>query len=383
MAMDTEADSFYAYFQKLCLVQLSFAGRHALVDPLALSRAGLDPLVELLEDPSVTKVFHGADYDVRVLHRDLGARVRGLEDTQVAAQLLGEPRTGLAAMLLKELGVVVAKEHQRADFRRRPLPETLRRYAATDTAHLLALAEILRRRLSEMGRVGWWLEECRFLEGVEWSSPSTPAAPHERIPGAGKLAGVARDRLVALAQWRERVAAELDVAPFRVVRNETLLQLAREGAASLAELAGRAGVGKALARRFGKELLAILATPPPAPPRAPAPPRRVDRERERRTAQLRAVRDQVASQLGIDGSLLAPRAALEALVDGRVADREGLHRCLGREWRTAVLAPHLLPVLASFSAAPDGEHAPPSWRGGVARALPLPGARPDRCCTHP
>lgn len=358
VAVDTEANSFHSYFHTLCLVQLSFGGRHVLVDPLAIGREGMAPFAALCADPDVVKVAHGADYDLRILDRDLGVRIRNLEDTQLAAQLLGEPQTGLAAMLHKEIGVELAKEHQRADFGRRPLPGELRRYAAADTAYLEVLATLLQRRLAALGRVAWWREECQHLEQVRWGTDGPARAPFERIPGAGKLRGGARDRLVALAAWRETKAAEADVPPFRILRNEVLLQLAVDPPADGGALAARAGIGRGVARRFAGEILALLASPPPAP-QHPQPARRsVDRERERRIGLLRAVRDTVAGQLGIGTGLLAPRAALEALVDGAVTDLEGVRRCLGREWRTVVLGPHVLPVLAQLRHAASHDHAP-------------------------
>ncbi len=389
VAVDTEADSFHSYFHKLCLVQLSFDGRDVLVDPVTIGREGMEPFVRLCGDPRVVKVMHGADYDLRVLHRDLGVRMQGLRDSQRAAELLGEPRTGLAALLAKELGVMVDKEHQRAaellgeprtglaallakelgvmvdkehqraDFGTRPLPVELRRYAAGDTAHLCALLDILQGRLEALGRVSWWLEECRLLETVEWRAAQETVAPFERIPGAGKLRGARRDRLAALAAWREQLSAAKDVPPFRIMHNDTLLRLAEDPPETLEALAARKGVGQALVRRFGHEILALLAAPPPAPARPPRSPRVVDRERERRVAMVKAIRDTVAAELGIAAALLAPRAVVEAIVDEKVVDVQGLRACLGREWRTEVLAPRLVALLGLLHGAEGGSRAAP------------------------
>ena len=131
----------------------------------------------MLADPGVEKVLHGADYDLRVLDRDLGARVVRLRDTQVAAQLLGEAQTGLAALVGREAEVVLDKRHQRADWGRRPLTHELLAYAAADTAYL----ELLRRRLSErlaaLGRLAWWEEECVALEAIRWEPPAPTLSP--------------------------------------------------------------------------------------------------------------------------------------------------------------------------------------------------------------
>jgi ribonuclease D len=353
VAVDTESDSLHSYFHKVCLIQLSFDAHHAVLDPLALTREDLQPFVALLADSSVEKLLHGADYDLRVLDRDLGARVVHLRDTQVAAQLLGEPQTGLAALVEREAGVTLDKKFQRADWGQRPLDRELLAYAAGDTAYLGVLRERLGERLVALGRPEWWEEECRALERVRWETPPAEPLAFERIKGARRLVGEARDRLAALHEWRERMAAAADVPPFKVVHAEALLALAAESPADLAALAAVHGIGRSTVRRFGAEILRVIAHPAPAPAREPRAPRVVDREREARIRQVRAVRDSKAKELAIDPGVLAPRAALEMVVDRRPRNEDELFACLGRHWRAAVMTPALLPEVAR-------------WKGGTA-----------------
>jgi ribonuclease D len=354
VAIDTEADSLHSYFHKVCLIQLSFDGTHALIDPLAVGRAGLAPVAALLADAGVTKLFHGADYDLRVLDRDLGARTVNVRDTQIAAQLLGLPQTGLAPLLAAELGVVLDKGHQRADWGQRPLPPELVAYAAADTAHLEALEARLARRLAELGRLAWWEEECAALEAIRWEPPVADELAFERVKGARQLRGAARDRIAALHRWREERAAAADTPPFRILRGEAMIALASEPPADLAALAKVPGVGPGAARRIGAEVLRVLAAPPAAPERVPRARPDVDREREARVKELRGVRDAAAAALSLDAGVLAPRAALEAVVDRRPADLDALAACLGRRWRAAALAPHLLPAVAAWPAGGAG-----------------------------
>src|SRR5207249_4066171 len=119
---------------RIFLVQLATRARTAIVDPLVLP--DLSPVGALLADPGVEKVFHDADYDLRILDRDYGFRAVRVFDTRIAAQLAGEPAVGLAALLEKYLGVKLAKEHQKADWSRRPLPPAMLEYAAADTQPL-------------------------------------------------------------------------------------------------------------------------------------------------------------------------------------------------------------------------------------------------------
>ena len=359
VGVDTEADSFHSYFHKLCLIQLSFGGEHALIDPLALGRDELRPFADLLADPRVEKVLHGADYDLRVLQRDLGARVTRLADTQVAAQLLGEPQTGLAALVAKELGIELDKRYQRADWGERPLPPEYLAYAAGDTAYLEPLRARLAERLAALGRTAWWREECAALESVEWEPPQPDPLAFERIKGAGRLGGGARDRLAALHAWRERTAAGLDVPPFRVLAAESLLALAQKPPADLAQLASTPGIGSSTVRRHGRDLLRTLADPPAAPPRGERRRFAPDKVKEKRVRQARDARDAVAKELGLEPGVLGPRVALELIADRMPESEAALGQCLARHWRATVLAPGLLPVIASWREGSGGDGAEP------------------------
>ncbi|MFZ5785641.1 MAG: ribonuclease D [Acidobacteriota bacterium] len=350
VAVDTEADSMHSYFHKLCLVQLAAGESHALVDPLALGREGMTPLVALLGDASVTKVMHGADYDLRVLDRDLGARVVGVRDTQIAAQLLGERQTSLAALVEKELGVTLDKRFQTADWGQRPLPPELLAYASGDTAFLQALAEKLAARLGELGRFAWWEEECEALRAIRWEQPEPDPRAFERLKGAKALRGAARDRVAALHAWREATAAALDVPPFKVLGREPILAMSSDPPADQDALAKVAGIGRSVPRRYGTELLALLASPPAAPEREPRGKFVPDKVREERIRQLRTRRDEVAAALGLDPGVLAPKWVLEAVADRRPSGVAEIERCLERRWRAGTLAQPLLGVVAGWDA---------------------------------
>lgn len=348
VAVDLESNGFHVYRARLCLVQISDGTQGWLVDTLALDRPALRPLGELLEDAGIEKVMHGADYDLRMLDRELGVRVRGLRDTQSAAQLCGVTAFGLASLLEAELGVTLDKRFQRADFGLRPMSPELAAYAAADVMHLLELEGRLRRRLSELGREEWWLEECAALEEVRWEETPPDPLAFARMRGASALRGAARDRLAALWAWREARAAAEDVPPFRVMQPETLLRLAEQPPADLAALAAFRGVGRGVARRHGQEMLGLVTTPPAAPERRPAQPFVRDREAEDRIKQLRVLRDEVAAGLAVDPAIVAPRAVLEAVAEVLPVTREELAGCAGRRWRAHVLAPAVLPVCRAW-----------------------------------
>ena len=216
-AMDTEAAGFHRYRDRLCLVQLAAGGRAVLVD--ALAPLDWTPLAEPLADPAREIILHGADYDLRLLRRDAGLRVRGLFDTQVAAMLLGERELGLQALVGKYLGRTLTKKFQRADWAHRPLPPAMLAYAVEDVAVLEPLRDRLATELRARGRWAWAEEEFRAREEVEPARDGTDPDAYLRLKGAGALAPAALAILRPLYAWRERVAAARDQPPFRVLAN--------------------------------------------------------------------------------------------------------------------------------------------------------------------
>src|SRR5256886_11790753 len=251
---DTEAASFHRYRDRIFLVQLSSRdGRTAIIDPLALPN--LAPVGALLADSAVEKVFHDADYDLRILDRDYGFRGARIFDTRVAAQLAGEPAVGLAALLEKYLGVKLVKEHQKADWSRRPLPPAMLEYAAADTQYLPVLRDALRERLTQLGRLPWAEEEFARLESLRWTGTPDGGDAFLRVKGARALPPRALAALRELYRWRETLAAQQDTATFRIIGNDALLALAKALPRSPPDLAQIPQLPATLARRHGTALL--------------------------------------------------------------------------------------------------------------------------------
>jgi len=349
LALDTEADSMHSYFHKVCLIQVTADGRHMVIDPLKLEADDLQPLWRMVADPAFPVLMHGSDYDFRVLDRDYGARIHGLQDTQIMALLLGEEKTGLAALLEKEMDIRLDKRHQRADWGRRPLTRSQVAYAAADTAYLGELVKVLRARLEDLGRWSWAVEEFQSLELVRYSPPESDPVAFERIKGARALRGEARDRLFTLHGWRDQMARALDVPPFKVLGNRQLLLLSENPPGDLVALGEVEGLGPRAVRRWGNDLLQAVGHPRGAPERVrlQRPPNPTP-EVGRRLKNLMAARDAKAKELGLQEGLVCSRSLTDAVAlrqprCSRVADLEesGL-----RGWRLDVLGVDFLKALA-------------------------------------
>jgi len=349
IALDTEADSMHSYFHKVCLIQVSANGHHLVIDPLSLESCDLQPLWEVVSDPAVTVLMHGADYDIRILDRDYGARIAGLQDTQIMAQLLGEKKTGLAALLEKELGVLLDKKYQRADWGRRPLNGAQLAYAAADTAHLVDLVKRLRGRLETLGRWEWAEQDFRKLESVRHSTADPDPLVFERIKGGRSLRGKARDRLFSLQQWRDQKARSRDIPPFKVLGNKPLLAMAEAPPSDLEKLEEVEGVGPRAVRRWGHDLLRLMVRPRKAPARIRPPrPLTPDASERKRLKRMLAARDVKAKELGIQAGLICSRGVAEgvALCKPPCTTVQDLARAGLEGWRLQVIGEVFLKAIA-------------------------------------
>ena len=352
VAVDTEAASFHRYRDRIYLVQLSSLTQTALIDPLAI--ANLGPVGTLLSDPQVEKVFHDADYDLRVLDRDYGFRAVRLFDTRIAAQLSGEPAIGLAALLEKYAGVKLDKEHQKADWSLRPLTPPMLAYAAADTQYLLALRDALEQRLRELGRLAWAAEEFKQLESLRWTGVTAGGDDTDgylRLKGSKALNPRSLAALREVHRWRETVAERDDKAPFRILGNDSLLAVSRALPTTRADLVPIKELPASLARRHGDALIdavarakALSESELPRLERHPRPQK--DPGFDMRMEKLKATRNRVATELGLEPGVLCGRTTLEAVARARPVDRAALDQIPElRRWQIDALGEALLEAL--------------------------------------
>jgi ribonuclease D len=320
VAFDTEADSFYHYFDKTCLVQVATRDHAWLVDPLALGGpANLAPLGPVFASPNVRVLFHAAEYDIFILKRDCGFSFSNLFDTMVSAQLLGYPAVGLAALIEHHFGVNLPKDEQRSDWSRRPLREKQLQYAVSDVLYLIPLAEAIEKELEAKGRLGWAKDEFDALTQRSWPEREFDAVGYLRIKGSRSLEPVPLAILRELFLVRDARAREIDRPPFKVLANRTLLELAKVQPHNKEELGRVKGISELILRRMGSNLLDAvkrgIKNPHGPIPKSQGPPtrRRMDKRTERRLATLKAWRGPRAKELGLDPGVLCPNASLEAI----------------------------------------------------------------------
>ncbi len=327
IAVDTEADSLHCYFEKLCPIQISVAGVDFLVDPLA--GFSLESLFAAWQDKEL--IFHGADYDLRLLRRVGYAGPSRIFDTMIAARLSGRTEFSLAALIEKHFGLKLAKASQKANWATRPLPPQMLDYAVKDTHFLHQLADIFTAELNELGRWEWFQQCCERAIRVTEVSKERDLDEVWRIPGSGLLRGRTAAILRELWRWRDEEARAADRPAFHVLHNEQLI-FAANRADQGAPVEFHHLRGSRL-RRFSEAVDRALAMPAADYPvfvRTVRP--RASKEEEAQVRVLKQKRDSVAAELNLDPSLIAPKATLERIVANA---EDGLGKLL--PWQRSLL----------------------------------------------
>jgi ribonuclease D len=278
VAVDTEFMRERTFWPILCLVQIAGPEEAVAVDALA---PGIDlaPLIALMEDPSILKVFHAARQDIEIFFNLSGTVPAPLFDTQIAAMVCGFGDAASYETLVAKLAQASLDKSSRfTDWSHRPLTERQIHYALADVLHLRTVYERLQQRLASNGRATWFAEEMAGL-----SDPATyRSEPHDawrRFRLRGRVDARFFGVLCELAAWRETAAQQRNLPRGRIMRDEAVLEIAAHAPKTIDALARTRSLGKGVAEgKLGSEILDAVRrglaeakglTPPS---RAEAPP---------------------------------------------------------------------------------------------------------------
>jgi ribonuclease D len=316
IGVDTEANSFFVYRERTCLVQVSSGDADFILDPQAVDLA---PFMELLAEPRVEKIFHASEFDVLSLKRDYGVAIRNLFDTSIAAKAVGRKKLGLAGLVEEILGVALVKDEQRSDWGRRPLSPQQVQYAYADTRHLIDIAQVLKREVEAAGLAEEVAVDCERVLAKEPRPREYDPESFERHSRARKLDPASRRVLRQLYLAREERAAGIDKPPFRVVGDDVLAEMAARKATTREQLRGIVGLTPPVLARHGDLLLetvraALAMEPLPMPRRAPGA---FDPAEEERYEKLREWRRKLAEARKVEVEVIAGNAVLRAIAKVR------------------------------------------------------------------
>jgi len=327
IALDTESDSLFRYYPKVCLIQITSGGDPRapgsdqvvdyLLDPLRLQ--DIHALELVLADPAIEKIMHAAENDILTLQRSFDFTIKNVFDTQLAARILGWKRLGLAAILEEQFGVVSDKRMQRTDWGKRPLTPQQIAYAQMDTHYLPTLRAILAAELDKRARWEEAQESFTRFDAIR----HTEYEDHERsfwnMKGVRDLPREALGLLAALWSWRESEAQRKDRPPFKIANDEVLVRLALAKPSTEGELRAMGGLSSQQIDMWAKDILRAVAAgqhqqPPPPPQPTHRPEYELDNAAVQRFEQLRKWRTQVAETREVTPDVIFTNDTLLSIV---------------------------------------------------------------------
>lgn len=328
VAVDTEFMRDATYWPKLCLVQVAGPEDEAIIDPLA-PEIDLGPLLELLADTGVEKVFHAARQDIEIFYHMAQVIPEPLFDTQVAAMVCGFGDSISYENLVRTLARArVDKTSRFTDWSRRPLSERQLAYALSDVTHLRPVYEALRQRIEENGRWSWVAEEIAALQDPE-TYELRPVDAWQRFRSRNtnpRFLAVLKE----VAAWREQQAQQRNQPRGRILKDDALMEVATNAPASGEDMERLRGVPRGFSRsRAGQELLGVIARARNLPKdQLPEAPRRPEPRQSNNTAtvdllkvllKMKSETNQVAQRL------IASAADLERIANEDEPDVPALH----------------------------------------------------------
>ena len=332
VAVDTESNSLFAYQEQVCLIQFSIPSDDYMVDPIALP--DLSALGKIFANPKIEKIFHAAEYDLICLKRDFEFQINTVFDTMQAARILGRTNVGLAAMLESEFGIIIEKKYQRANWGERPLSPAMLAYARLDSRYLIDLRDRLHAELVEKGLLDLALEDFRRVTQVDPGATELEPPVYWRINGNQALTPEQNGVLQSLLDYRDHQARRVDLPPFKVLSNQTLLQIAEELPLTWDALADIPSLSARQRERHAIGLLAAVKNgllTPPLP--KPANHRRSDAVIDR-LELLRDWRKETARKLEVESDVVLPRDVMEDIAIKGAATRNDLRRLMENiPWR--------------------------------------------------
>jgi ribonuclease D len=357
IAVDVESAGFYKYYNRVNLIQVATRREAVIIDPQMFN--DFSAFQSFADSSTCTWLFHGGDYDASMLNKDFQVFIPRMFDTRKAAEIRGLKELGLRALTEKYLGFTLDKRLQRCDWSKRPLTTAMKEYGLLDAVCLIPIYDTLKQELTELGRLAWVEEECDFIlrHAIEGHKESQEDEAEDiyafRIKGASRL--TKRSQAVLREVWnlRETIAQKLDRAPFMVINNYALYDIAKLSPKTIAGLSTIKSVNKDLLTRYGQSIIEAIKQGLKAPLTDLERPFKPKRKEDLLTAwegelakALKEIRNEKADKLNIPPSVLASTQSIYDLAKARpntlglLMQSEILHK-----WQVQILADGFVDIL--------------------------------------
>lgn len=348
IAVDLEADSMHSFTEKICLIQIAGAKQAYLVDPFLVS--DFSPFSAILEDPGMVKIFHGSDFDVRSLDRELHVEIKNLFDTEIACRFLNVKERGLGALLMAHFNVHVDKRFQKVDWSRRPLKDDMIAYSVGDVANLIELHDRIKAKLEDVGRLAWAKEEFELQSKVKYES-NHQLPLFKRFKGAGKMDNRSLAALENLLQVRMAEAERKDLPLFKIMSNQCMMSMATHRPKNSQAMISMKALSPKQASMYGqscqKAIEDAMALPHKDLPSYPKTrmPRKDPRVLER-IKQLKKLREKLSVSIGMEPGFLINNNLISAVAFANPSRKEDLLEIESmRNWQVEAIGAKLLKTL--------------------------------------
>jgi len=285
--------------------------------------------------------MHAPAGDLLLFATRYGVRATSVFDTQLAAGFVGHGISMAYDRLVERVaGVTLTHNETFSDWSRRPLTDAQIQYAADDVRYLFAVADALLAKLDEMGRRSWAEDEITRRYGPAATIEPDPQRAYLKVARRGRLSGRQLASLRAVAAWREEEARTRDLPPGWVLKDPSVVEVARRSPQDAAALGRLRGLGN-LSAAAGQRLLEALAGAADA--EAPRAARELPPGLARRVAAASAL-GAVLVRARCDGADIAPelvatRAELESFVEAMANGQE--EHALLSGWRRELVGAEL------------------------------------------
>ena len=257
LAIDTEFIRTHTFLAEPGLIQIADHSGVYLLDPVALK--DLSILIPVLENPNIIKIMHSMSEDVGLLFHSVGAQIKRVFDTQIAAAFLGiAVSPGYQNLVLDVLNVELDKGETRSDWLKRPLTKSQLHYAALDVIYLLKLFHILKPKLEEAGFLDALFEETGFLIEQVISAWQQPESAYLKLRGAWDLPKSSQSLLQALVIWRDETALQENIPKPWVFNDASLIEIAALKPKNVIELKRVKDLQSKSYRQFSERLIAVV-----------------------------------------------------------------------------------------------------------------------------
>ncbi|MDH5472532.1 MAG: ribonuclease D [Gammaproteobacteria bacterium] len=318
ICVDTEFHREKTYYPELALLQIANDSIAFCIDPLTIK--DLQPVLELLSNPAITKVFHAAQQDIEIFFHHLNTMPSPVFDTQIAATLLGYgEQIGYADLIKDVLNIDVDKSQTRTDWMIRPLSEKQLDYAASDVIYLAAAYPVILDRLKKLKRFEWLEDDLKQLSRKEQYQVDINTI-WKKVKGHQRLSGPQLAILQSIAAWREETAQQKNRPRRRILSDDALIDIARQKTSSSTAILALRSMNQARLSKEDAETLAIRVTAGLNMPKDtwPSIPKKqkLNFNDDALIDSLTAILKIMAHKHKINHTIMASRKQLEALVRG-------------------------------------------------------------------